>query len=187
MPACLTPRGRLKLARCVVEEGWPLRRAAERFQVSVPTAKRWADRFRVLGRPRWWTGPAEPTTHRTGPNGGARRRSSTCGSPDLGAGAYRGPARDASLHRHRVIVRLGLPKLVLVDQTTGEFIRREKPRRYEHKAPGDILLAFPFSFVMIGMCFATAKALLGEERQRQRRQRKWLAEEVAKEIDRQPR
>ena len=50
-----------------------------------------------------------------------------------------------------------------------------------------ILLAFPFSFVMIGMCFATAKALIGEERQRQRRQRKWLAEEVAKEIDQQPR
>jgi len=48
-----------------------------------------------------------------------------------------------------------------------------------------ILLAFPFSFVMIGMCLATAKALLGEERRRQRRQRKWLAEEVAKEIEQQ--
>jgi choline/glycine/proline betaine transport protein len=48
-----------------------------------------------------------------------------------------------------------------------------------------ILLAFPFSFVMIGMCLATAKALLGEERSRQRRQRKWLAEEVAKEIEEQ--
>jgi transposase len=47
--ACLTPRGRLKLARCVVEDGWSLRRAAERFQVSVPTAKRWADRYRQLG------------------------------------------------------------------------------------------------------------------------------------------
>jgi len=30
---------------------------------------------------------------------------------------------------HRVIVRLGLPKLVLVDQATGELIRREKPVR----------------------------------------------------------
>jgi choline/glycine/proline betaine transport protein len=50
-----------------------------------------------------------------------------------------------------------------------------------------ILLALPFSFVMIGMCFATAKALLAEERLRQRKQRKWLAEEVAKELDQQPR
>jgi len=47
--APLTERGRLRLARCVVEDGWPLRRAAERFQVSVNTAKRWADRYRVDG------------------------------------------------------------------------------------------------------------------------------------------
>lgn len=36
--AFLAPKGRLQLARCVVDDGWPLRRAAERFQVSVPTA-----------------------------------------------------------------------------------------------------------------------------------------------------
>jgi len=29
--AALTPVGRLKLALVVVEEGWPIRRAAERF------------------------------------------------------------------------------------------------------------------------------------------------------------
>lgn len=28
--ACLTPKGRLKLARCVVEDGWSLRRAADK-------------------------------------------------------------------------------------------------------------------------------------------------------------
>jgi hypothetical protein len=41
--ATLTERGRLKLAQCVVDDQWPLRRAAERFQVSVNTAERWAD------------------------------------------------------------------------------------------------------------------------------------------------
>jgi len=40
----LTPTGRLRLARCVVEDGWPLRRAAERFQVAVTTGE-------ALGRP----------------------------------------------------------------------------------------------------------------------------------------
>jgi hypothetical protein len=39
--ATLTERGRLNLARCVAEDGWPLRRAAERFQVSHNTARRW--------------------------------------------------------------------------------------------------------------------------------------------------
>ena len=48
--APLTPRGRLRLARCVVDDGWPLRRAAERFEVSRDhRAKRWADRYREHG------------------------------------------------------------------------------------------------------------------------------------------
>ena len=47
--APLSETGRLPLARCVVEDGWPLRRAAERFQVSPTTAKRWADRYRHAG------------------------------------------------------------------------------------------------------------------------------------------
>jgi leucine-zipper of insertion element IS481 len=47
--APLTPAGRLRLARCVVDDRWPLRRAAERFQVSVSTAARWALRYRDQG------------------------------------------------------------------------------------------------------------------------------------------
>src|SRR4051794_6498797 len=47
--ALLTPRGRLELARLVVDQGWPLRRAAERFQVAVTTAARWAARYREHG------------------------------------------------------------------------------------------------------------------------------------------
>jgi hypothetical protein len=33
--APLSETGRLRLARCVVEDGWSVHRAAERFQVSV--------------------------------------------------------------------------------------------------------------------------------------------------------
>jgi transposase len=47
--APLSETGRLRLARCVVDDGWPLRRAAERFQVSHATAARWAGRYRQLG------------------------------------------------------------------------------------------------------------------------------------------
>ncbi len=47
--APLSETGRLRLARCDVEEGWTLRRAAERFQVAVTTAQRWAARNRELG------------------------------------------------------------------------------------------------------------------------------------------
>lgn len=47
--APLSETGRLRLARCVVEDGWSLRRAAERFQVAVTTAQRWACRYRQFG------------------------------------------------------------------------------------------------------------------------------------------
>ena len=47
--AALTPRARLKMARLIVDQGWPPARAAERFMVSYPTAKRWAQRYRELG------------------------------------------------------------------------------------------------------------------------------------------
>ncbi|HLR28317.1 MAG TPA: leucine zipper domain-containing protein, partial [Ruania sp.] len=47
--ASLTPTGRLRLARCIVDQGWPLRRAADRYGVSVPTAQRWAHRYRAHG------------------------------------------------------------------------------------------------------------------------------------------
>lgn len=43
--ARLAPRGRLALARRVVDDGWPVRVAAKRFQVSPTTpttARRWA-------------------------------------------------------------------------------------------------------------------------------------------------
>ena len=48
--APLTPEGRRRLARLVVEEGWPVRRVAERFQVSPATVSRWVGRYRA-GQP----------------------------------------------------------------------------------------------------------------------------------------
>lgn len=38
--AALTPRHRLKVARLVVDDGWPISEVAARFQVSWPTVKR---------------------------------------------------------------------------------------------------------------------------------------------------
>ena len=48
--AALTPRARVRVARPVVEEGWPVSEVAARFQCSWPTVKRWADRYRA-GQP----------------------------------------------------------------------------------------------------------------------------------------
>nr|WP_246029730.1 leucine zipper domain-containing protein [Saccharothrix variisporea] len=86
--AALTPRARLRLARLVVDHGWPVARAAERFCVSWPTANRWAVRYRQAGeagmtdrssRPHHSTAPVVRRIvhlrlrHRLGPVAPARR------------------------------------------------------------------------------------------------------------------
>lgn len=45
--APFTPTGRERLARLIVEDGWSVRRAAERFQSSPATASKWAARYRA--------------------------------------------------------------------------------------------------------------------------------------------
>ena len=60
---------RLKIAVLIVDHSWPVARAAERYGVSCPTAKRWADRYaparagRHAGRVVPPTPPAD--SHRT--------------------------------------------------------------------------------------------------------------------------
>jgi transposase len=128
--APLSETGRLRLARCVVDEGWPLRRAAERFQVSVTTAARWAARYRALAdagmadrssRPHRSPGQTPTRTERRIIKVRVLRRW--------------GPARIGyllGLHPstvHRVLTRYGMAKLRWLDRPTGRVIRRMEPAR----------------------------------------------------------
>ena len=47
--AALTPRARLRLARLIVDHGWPVARVAERYDVSWKTAHKWAARYAAEG------------------------------------------------------------------------------------------------------------------------------------------
>jgi transposase InsO family protein len=133
--APLTETGRLRLARCVVDEGWPLRRAAERFQVSVSTAKRWADRYRLYGE-------AGMVDRSSRPHHSPRRTPTRTERRIIKVRLLRrwGPARIAGLLRlcastvHRVLTRYGLHRLAWMDRPTGRVIRR-----YEHAAPGELV------------------------------------------------
>src|ERR1700761_3271018 len=110
--AKLAPRGRLELARCVVDEGWPLRRAAERFQVSPTTAQRWAERYRQFGE----AGMSDPSSR---PHPSPRRTPTRTERRIIKVRVLRrwGPARIAHLLRlvpstvHRVLTRYGLARL----------------------------------------------------------------------------
>jgi transposase InsO family protein len=130
----------LKLAQCVVKDGWPLRRAAERYQVSVPTAKRWADRYRQLGEAGMVDRSSRPhrSPTRTPPKVERKvlhlRRSKRWGSAAIAA---RMGMPGSTVHK--ILVRHGLPKLAHLDLATGQPIRKEKPQRYEHPEPGDLV------------------------------------------------
>ena len=136
--APLTPVGRLRLARLIVDAGWSTRRAAERFQVSPATASKWASRHRAgLAL---LDGSSRP--HRS-PNRTPRRLEHRIVS--LRFTRQWGPHRIGYHLRvprstvEQVLVRYRMPKLSWLDQATGLPVRRQKPIRYEHPAPGDLV------------------------------------------------
>jgi transposase InsO family protein len=133
--AALTPRARLRLARLIVEQGWPPARAAERYDVSWRTAAKWARRYRDEGlagmadrssRPRSQPNRTPAPVVRKIVHLRRRRRWGPVAIGDqLGL---------AASTVHAVLVRCRLNRLGHLDRITGEAVRR-----YEHAAPGDLL------------------------------------------------
>ena len=141
--ATLTPGGRLRLAQLVVDEKWTLALAAERFSVSVTTAKRWADRYREspdLGRAVMADRSSRP---RRCPHQLDRRTERRI----IGLRTFRrwGPARIAyhlGLNPstvHKVLQRYRCPQLKWTDPATGVRIKGIEKRSYVHDAPGDLV------------------------------------------------
>jgi hypothetical protein len=118
----LTPRWRrvpeLKLARLVVEDDWPLARAAERFQVAWPTVKRWADRYRAEGAASMLDRSSRP--HRS-PRATPPRwcaGSCTCAGSSGSARRDRRPGRVRPSTVYQVLVRCRINRLTHVDRAT---------------------------------------------------------------------
>jgi transposase InsO family protein len=138
--AFLTPRGRLALAQCVVDDGWTLRRAAERFNCTAATAKKWADRYRTGGVEAMEDLSSRP--HHS-PNQLPVRRerriiklrfTKRWGAPRIAAHLKMTRSTvEAVLRRYR------MPLLRHLDQNTGLPVRRPIPHRYEHPEPGDLV------------------------------------------------
>jgi transposase InsO family protein len=133
--AALTPRARLRLARLIVERGWSIPRAAERYDVSWRTAKKWADRYQAEG-------PAGMTDRSSRPHSQPNRTPAPVvrkivhlrWKQRLGPVEIGDRLGVPSSTVHAVLVRCRLNRLSHVDRATGEPIRR-----YEHARPGDLL------------------------------------------------
>ena len=133
--AALTPRARLRLARWIVDHGWPPARAAERYDVSWKTAAKWAARYRDEGPAGMVDRSSAPhrQTHRTPPEVVrkiVRLRLRRRLGPVQIADALGMPASTV----HAVLTRCRLNRLSHIDRVTGERIRR-----YEHEHPGDLI------------------------------------------------
>jgi transposase InsO family protein len=133
--APLSELGRLRLARCVVEEGWPAARAAERFQVSRTTAHRWAQRYRDQGPAGMADRSSRPhhSPWRT-PAPVVRRIVHLRWKQRLGPVQIAARVGLAASTVHAVLVRCRISRLTDLDRATGQPVRR-----YEHPQPGDLV------------------------------------------------
>jgi transposase InsO family protein len=133
--AALTPLHRARLARLIVDHGWPVARAAERYDVSWKTAAKWAARYALEGPSGMRDRSSRP--HRQPSRTPAPvvrkivhlRWKQRLGPVQIGA-RLEMPASTV----HAVLVRCRVNRLSHIDRVTGEPIRR-----YQHDKPGDLL------------------------------------------------
>jgi transposase InsO family protein len=133
--AALTPRARLKLARLIVEDGWSIAAAAARFQVSWPTAKRWADRYLELGEAGMVDRSSRPhRMPRKTRQPTVRKIVHLRWKQRLGQLEIAARLGLAASTVHLVLRRCGISRLSQIDRATGQPVRR-----YEHPHPGSLL------------------------------------------------
>jgi transposase InsO family protein len=133
--APLTETGRLRLARCIVDQGWPVAWAAQRFQVSRPTATRWRNRYLEFG-------PAGMVDRSSRPHRSPRRTPQSVvrqivhlrWKQRLGPVAIAAKVGLAPSTVHRILVACRINRRWHVDRVTGEPIRR-----YEMTRPGELV------------------------------------------------
>jgi transposase InsO family protein len=133
--AALTPVQRLRVARLIVDDGWPIIRAAEQFNVSWTTAKRWAARYAAMGKDGLQDRSSRPhrSPNRT-PAAMVRRIVHLRWKKRLGPVQIATRLGVPASTVHAVLVRCRLNRLSPVDKRTGEVIRR-----YEHEYPGAMI------------------------------------------------
>ncbi|WP_448624489.1 IS481 family transposase [Geodermatophilus sp. URMC 64] len=131
----MTETGRLRLARCIVDHGWPVARAAERFQVARTTATRWRDRYLELGPAGMVDRSSRPhSSPRRTPQPVVRRIVHLRWKKRLGPVAIAARVGLAPSTVHRILVACRINRLWHVDRVTGEPIRR-----YEKTRPGELV------------------------------------------------
>jgi transposase InsO family protein len=137
--ALLTPAGRLRMVDCVVDQGWSVTAAAERFQVDPKTVRKWRDRFLAEGEPGLRDRSSRP---RRSPNRTPRRlrsqvvrlrRKRRWGAAHIGF-----EVGLASSTVQAILRREGMGRLDRGDRAT-DTERKARPQRYQRERPGELI------------------------------------------------
>jgi len=133
--AALTPVQRLRLARLIVDDGWPISAAADYYRVSWDTASKWSRRYVDLGAEGMTDRSSRPHRHpnRT-PQAMVKKIVHLRIKKRLGPVQLAGHLGMPASTVHAVLVRCRLNRLSHVDVKTGE-----PARRYEHETPGALI------------------------------------------------
>src|SRR3978361_1236059 len=133
--AALTPRARLRLARLIVEDHWPVTVACRLFLVSPIPARKGAARYRAEGRAGMVDRSSRPRTcpNRT-PEPVKKAIIARRWRGGLGPAQIAGQLGLAPSTVHAVLVRCRVNRLSRIDRVTGEPVRR-----YEHPHPGSMI------------------------------------------------
>jgi transposase InsO family protein len=130
--AALTPNGRSRLARRVVEDGWSLSEAAEAAEVSERTARKWVVRYRGEGEAGLVDRPSVPKTQ-PGATPEDRVEAIAALRRVRLTGQEIAEALGMALSTVQgILTRIGLGKLSRLEPP-------EPPNRYERKRPGELI------------------------------------------------
>lgn len=134
--AVLTPTGRRRMVRCVLDRGWSIEATAERFQVDAKTVRKWRDRFLEEGEVGLRDRSSRP---RRSPNRTPRscrrevirlRKKRRWGADHIAHEVGLAPSTVQSILRGA-----GLGRLDRGDRATD----REPVRRYQRDRPGELV------------------------------------------------
>lgn len=136
--AVLTPVGRHRMVACVLEKGWTIEAAAERFQVDAKTVRKWRDRFLAEGDAGLRDRSCRP---RRSPNRTPRscrrrvielRRRRRWGADRIAHAVGIAPSTVQGILR-----AAGLGRLDRGDRATASS--RPQPQRYQRERPGELV------------------------------------------------
>ena len=133
--AVLTPEGRRRMVRCVLNRGWSIEATAERFQVDAKTVRKWRDRFLAEGDAGLFDRSSRPRCSPNATPESCRRRIVELRKQRRWGAAHIGhEVGRAGSTVQKILTAEGLGRLDSGDRATAEPVRR-----YQRDRPGELV------------------------------------------------